>query len=161
MLEVAQSDFFESEEETTALLASLVNIFRREQTADELLAAARTDKSNSAGLYQFTRLACTEMSIEERCSLVEQLWQIAFADGVIDKYEGAIRKMSDLLYVPHGEFIKATRRKNGRRQPSHVVRHAIWRIVFGLWSLSMLLSRCWGRESNALFGPKSLNGRQH
>ena len=109
MLEVAQSDFFESEEETTALLASLSeHIQAGKQTADELLAAARTDKSNSAGLYQFTRLACTEMSIEERCSLVEQLWQIAFADGVIDKYEeAAIRKMSDLLYVPHGEFIKA------------------------------------------------------
>lgn len=109
MLEVAQSDFFESEEETTALLASLSeHIQASKQTADELLAAARTDKSNSAGLYQFTRLACTEMSIEERCSLVEQLWQIAFADGVIDKYEeAAIRKMSDLLYVPHGEFIKA------------------------------------------------------
>ena len=109
MLEVAQSDFSESEEETTSLLASLSeHIQESEQTADELLAAARTDKSNSAGLYQFTRLACTEMSIEERCSLVEQLWQIAFADGVIDKYEeAAIRKMSDLLYVPHGEFIKA------------------------------------------------------
>ena len=109
MLEVAQSDFFESDEETTALLASLSeHIQASKQTADELLAAARTDKSNSAGLYQFTRLACTEMSIEERCSLVEQLWQIAFADGVIDKYEeAAIRKMSDLLYVPHGEFIKA------------------------------------------------------
>ena len=109
MLEVAQSDFFESAEETTALLAGLSeHIQANKQTADELLAAARTDKSNSAGLYQFTRLACTEMSIEERCSLVEQLWQIAFADGVIDKYEeAAIRKMSDLLYVPHEEFIKA------------------------------------------------------
>ena len=109
MLEVAQSDFFESEEEITALLASLSeHIQAGKPTAAELLAAARTDKSNSAGLYQFTPLACTEMSIEERCSLVEQLWQIAFADGVIDKYEeAAIRKMSDLLYVPHGEFIKA------------------------------------------------------
>jgi uncharacterized tellurite resistance protein B-like protein len=40
--------------------------------------------------------------------LVAQFWQIAYADGVIDKYEeAAIRKVSDLLYVPHSDFIRA------------------------------------------------------
>ena len=40
--------------------------------------------------------------------LVEQLWRIAYADGVIDKYEeAAIRKASELLYVAHADFIRA------------------------------------------------------
>ena len=48
------------------------------------------------------------MSVSERCTLIEQLWDIAYADGVIDKYEeAAIRKVSELLYVPHSDFIKA------------------------------------------------------
>ena len=48
------------------------------------------------------------MSMEERVQLVEQLWRIAYADGVIDKYEeAAIRKASELLYVPHSDFIRA------------------------------------------------------
>ena len=48
------------------------------------------------------------MSMEKRVQLVEQLWRIAYADGVIDKYEeAAIRKASELLYVPHSDFIRA------------------------------------------------------
>ena len=109
MLEVAQSDFEETEEETSSLLAALAKYIGEDShTPEDLLASARDDKANSAGLYEFTRLACTEMSLEERCALIEQLWDIAYADGVIDKYEEAsIRKVSELLYVPHSDFIKA------------------------------------------------------
>ena len=109
MLEVAQSDFEETEEETSSLLAALAKYIDEDShISQDLLASARDDKANSAGLYEFTRLACTEMSLEERCTLIEQLWGIAYADGVIDKYEeAAIRKVSELLYVPHSDFIKA------------------------------------------------------
>ena len=109
MLEVAQSDFEETDEETSTLLTGLAeHIGENSQPPEDLLASARNDKANSAGLYEFTRLACTEMSLAERCTLIEQLWDIAYADGVIDKYEeAAIRKVSELLYVPHSDFIKA------------------------------------------------------
>ena len=109
MLEVAQSDFEETEEETSTLIAGLAeHLGEDSHTPEDLLAAARNDKANSAGLYEFTRLACTEMSLADRCTLIEQLWGIAYADGVIDKYEeAAIRKVSELLYVPHSDFIKA------------------------------------------------------
>ena len=109
MLEVAQSDFEETEEETSALVAGLAEYLGEDShTSQDLLASARDDKANSAGLYEFTRLTCTEMSVSERCALIEQLWHIAYADGVIDKYEeAAIRKVSELLYVPHSDFIKA------------------------------------------------------
>ena len=109
MLEVAQSDFEETEEETSSLLAALAKYIGEDShTPEDLLASARDDKANSAGLYEFTRLACTEMSLADRCTLIEQLWGIAYADGVIDKYEeAAIRKVSELLYVPHSDFIKA------------------------------------------------------
>lgn len=109
MLEVAQSDFEETEEETSSLLAALAKYIGEDShISQDLLASARDDKANSAGLYEFTRLACNEMSMSERCSLIEQLWDIAYADGVIDKYEeAAIRKVSELLYVSHSDFIKA------------------------------------------------------
>ena len=39
---------------------------------------------------------------------MEQLWRVAYADGVIHKYEdAAIRKASELLYVSHSDFIRA------------------------------------------------------
>ena len=109
MLEIAQSDFSESAPETQTIKALLETYHSSEDcAADELLESARSEKEQSAGLYAYTRLACNELSIEARVTLVEQFWQIAYADGVVDKYEeAAIRKASDLLYVPHSDFIKA------------------------------------------------------
>ena len=52
MLEVAQSDFSETEDETRTVLAGLVSHTQKSEQEDEvLLAAARSDKENSAGLY--------------------------------------------------------------------------------------------------------------
>jgi uncharacterized tellurite resistance protein B-like protein len=35
------------------------------------------------------------------------MWEIAYADGNIDKYEEyVIRKVSDLIYISHDDFIK-------------------------------------------------------
>ena len=109
MLEVAQSDFSESAPETQTIEALLETYHSQEGfTANELLESARSEKEQSTGLYAYTRLACNELSIEARITLVEQFWKIAYADGVVDKYEeAAIRKASDLLYVPHSDFIKA------------------------------------------------------
>jgi uncharacterized tellurite resistance protein B-like protein len=109
MLEIAQSDFSESAPETQTIEALLETYHSQEGfTADELLESARSEKEQSTGLYAYTRLACNELSIEARITLVEQFWKIAYADGVVDKYEeAAIRKASDLLYVPHSDFIKA------------------------------------------------------
>jgi len=36
------------------------------------------------------------------------LWQVAFADGHLDPYEEAlVRKIADLIYVPHRDFIQS------------------------------------------------------
>ena len=44
----------------------------------------------------------------ERYQLVEAMWQVAYADGVIDPQEEAvIRQVSDLIYLDHSAFIKA------------------------------------------------------
>ena len=84
MLEVAQSDFEETEEETSALVAGLAEYLgENSHTSQDLLASARDDKANSAGLYEFTRLACTEMSLADRCTLIEQLWGILLTPMVL------------------------------------------------------------------------------
>ena len=39
---------------------------------------------------------------------MELLWHVALADGEIDKYEDhLVRKVADLIYVPHLSFIRA------------------------------------------------------
>ena len=110
MWEVAKSDFQESDSEIKTMIAWLEgqNLGLTQQDVIQLLDAARNEQARSAGLFEYTRRACERMSMGERVQLVEQLWHIAYADGVIDKYEeAAIRKASELLYVPHSDFIRA------------------------------------------------------
>jgi uncharacterized tellurite resistance protein B-like protein len=110
MLEVAKSDFKESESEIETMTAWLESkdLALTRSDVTRLLDSARDEQARSAGLFDYTRRACEKMSMEERVQLVEQLWRIAYADGVIDKYEeAAIRKASELLYVAHADFIRA------------------------------------------------------
>ena len=110
MLEVVKSDFEESDAEIQTMTAWLENqdLGLKSQDVSQLLDSARNEQAGSAGLFEYTRRACERMSMEERVELVEQLWRIAYADGVIDKYEeAAIRKASELLYVSHSDFIRA------------------------------------------------------
>jgi uncharacterized tellurite resistance protein B-like protein len=59
-------------------------------------------------LYDFTRDINDNLDSGERIKLIESMWKIAYADGNIDKYEEhIIRKVSNLIYVAHSDFIKA------------------------------------------------------
>ena len=110
MLEVVKSDFEESEAEIHTMAAWLERQDLGLTSVDvaQLLESARNEQARSAGLFEYTRRACERMSMGERVQLVEQLWRIAYADGVIDKYEeAAIRKASELMYVAHSDFIRA------------------------------------------------------
>jgi|TARA_E500000178_G_scaffold185593_1_gene183752 uncharacterized tellurite resistance protein B-like protein len=110
MLEVAKSDFDESDYEIQTMAAWLESqdLGLNQRGIIQLLESAREEQARSAGLFEYTRRACERMSMEERVQLVEQLWRIAYADGIIDKYEeAAIRKASELLYVAHSDFIRA------------------------------------------------------
>ena len=109
MLEIAQADQEEADEELAIIESRLHKLFGLDEADCRAVAtAAREQLAQAPGLYQFTRQINETLSIEERSQLVKSLWQVAFADQEIDKYEEAsIRKISDLLYVSHGDFMKA------------------------------------------------------
>lgn len=49
--------------------------------------------------------------LPRKAHFVEQMWRVAMVDGDIDMYEDhLVRKLSDLLYVPHADFILAKNR---------------------------------------------------
>ncbi len=49
--------------------------------------------------------------VRMKVTLIEHMWRVAYADRTIHKYEDhLIRKIADLLYVPHAEFIAAKHR---------------------------------------------------
>ncbi|MEI6333752.1 MAG: TerB family tellurite resistance protein [Methylococcaceae bacterium] len=81
-----------------------------EQTTS-LLALAEQQRKQATDYFQFTSLINKGYSLEQKVGLIESLWKIAFIDGVLDMNEEyLVRKIADLLYVPHTAFIMAKNR---------------------------------------------------
>jgi uncharacterized tellurite resistance protein B-like protein len=77
----------------------------------ELAELADAEAREAVSLYQFTGLINEHFSAGEKVRVVEMLWQVAYADRVLDKYEESlVRKVAELLYVPHRDFIRAKHR---------------------------------------------------
>ena len=106
LIEAANSDdrFDQTERGVISrLLESRFSLSRSD--ADELLAAGETAASESAELYHFTRI------VNERVELIEMLWEVAYADGVLDEYEDSLlRRVGGLIYVPDRERGEARQR---------------------------------------------------
>ena len=97
------------ESELMALKNTLQKDFQiNEDEIDELIDIAKENVEDSTSLYEFTRDINDNFDATERVKLIESMWKIAYADGNIDKYEEhIIRKVSNLIYVAHYDFIKA------------------------------------------------------
>lgn len=74
----------------------------------ELTALAEEELQDAVDYYQFTSLINQNFGRQEKVAMIEQLWKIAYSDGKVDSHEDHyLRKIADLLFVPHSEFIKA------------------------------------------------------
>ena len=74
----------------------------------ELLALAESTAEKSNQLHPFTRLAVQRMDPEQRVRLIEMLWEIAYADGVLDPEEDALlRRVAGLIYVSDADRVAA------------------------------------------------------
>ncbi|MFH0261250.1 TerB family tellurite resistance protein [Vibrio mediterranei] len=108
LCEVSNADYQVEEEEEKAKLSLIERLLELdERESKTLLAQAQEQTKNSASLYDFTS-GLRELSQEKRFDLIKAMWEVANADGVIDPLEDAvIRKVAELLYVDHSEFIRA------------------------------------------------------
>ena len=112
LFEMLRADDNEHPEERAALERVLQEQFdlSGDETC-ELAKLADQEAAEAASLYQFTGLINENFTAEQKVSVVEMLWQVAYADGRLDPYEEAlVRKIADLIYVPHREFIRAKHR---------------------------------------------------
>jgi len=109
LLETSMADEVLDESELMALKSTLHKDFQiNEDEIDELIYLAKENVKDSTSLYEFTRDINDNFDAAERVKLIESMWKIAYADGNIDKYEEhIIRKVSNLIYVAHSDFIKA------------------------------------------------------
>ena len=108
LLEVARADDKVTDEEREAVQRIIRNHFSLSSAqARELADAAEKQADSVTSLYPFTRMITSECSMEDRVGLVRMLWEVTCADGHIDKHEEhLVRKVANLLYVPHSQFIR-------------------------------------------------------
>jgi uncharacterized tellurite resistance protein B-like protein len=84
-----------------------------EETA-ELLALAEAERAEATDYFQFTSLINRAYTPEQKEKLVETLWRVAYANEELHKYEEhLVRRIADLLHVPHRAFIAAKHRSRG------------------------------------------------
>ena len=109
LLEVSKSDDSFDDIEKEKILSILEQNFNlNTQQTSFLFKIADKKNDEMISLYEWTAKINELCSYSDKKKLMRFLWDIAYADGRIDKYEDyTIRKISDLLYVKHSDFIKA------------------------------------------------------
>ena len=112
LIEVSVSDDSYDDEEKNKIIGILKDKFNlNEQQIDVLLEIADTKNQEMISLYDWTSKINDIYDYNQKKELIKLLWDVAFADGRIDKYEDyTIRKIADLIYVRHEDFMKAKHR---------------------------------------------------
>lgn len=99
---------------------SIINLLCRRfaMTVDQaraLLATAEGTVRQSTQLYRFTRIVAEKLDRAERARIVEMLWEVAYADGVLSPHEDSlIRRIAGLVYVDDADRMAARRRVRER-----------------------------------------------
>lgn len=108
LVEVANADQDMDEREREVLLRILERKLQLDKaTLENLWELAHAEHRDATSLFQFTTLINGAYGYQEKVQLLRYMWEVAYADGRIDRYEEhLIRKVADLLYLTHGDFIR-------------------------------------------------------
>jgi len=117
LVEVVRSDDEFSEAERAAVLESARRKFGLDEPeARQLMDLAEAESQDAHDLYQFTTQINEAFSAEQKVRLIEELWRVAYTDDVLHRYEEhVIRKVADLIHVPHSAYIAAKLRVEDAR----------------------------------------------
>ena len=101
MTEIARADHDYDGSEFDLLLELVTKHFHMSpEDAVELANEANEKADDHVSLHSFTQLINENLDEKEKERIVFLLWQIAYADGRLDKYEDSlVSKIAELLYV--------------------------------------------------------------
>ena len=107
LLEMAHMDDTMAPVEQAAIFNAVRERFELSpQQTQELIACAQAEREQATDYHQFTSLIAANFDAAHRATLIELLWQVAYADQVLCKHEEyLVRKVANLLHVPHSVFI--------------------------------------------------------
>ena len=89
-----------------------------QEEAEALVRLAGEEARLAHDYYQFTSLVRSQYSQEDRHAIVELHWRVAYADATLSAHEmHVVRKIADLLHVPHSAYIAAKMRAKEQAPP--------------------------------------------
>jgi uncharacterized tellurite resistance protein B-like protein len=120
LVEVVRGDDHLPPEEREAVLGSVRRKFGLAPAqAEELLGLAEAEARDAHDFYQFTSRINATFGPDRKLRLIEELWRVAFSDDVLHRHEEhLIRRVADLLHVPHHAYIGAKLRAQGPQPPA-------------------------------------------
>ncbi|MGS0681494.1 tellurite resistance TerB family protein [Shewanella sp. 125m-7] len=108
LLEVVMADDSVSEQENQLLpelLTTTLNLSSND--VQSLIRDAKQSQEKSTSLYEFTQAINDNFDVEQKQQLILAMWQLAYADGHLCRYEDQIiRRTAELLYLRHSELIQ-------------------------------------------------------
>ena len=108
---ITMDDKIEAIEQEATLSLIQQNFSLSLEQATALIDLAEQQRKQATDYYQFTSLINKSYTLEQKTQLVESLWKVACVDGDLDMHEEyLVRKISNLLYIPHVTFMKTKNR---------------------------------------------------
>ena len=108
MIEVAYADNQLDESELKTMAKSLSKLDIEKEEIQEIVDATLAKSKESISFYEHTRILNDQLDYDQKKEVLNSVWAIAFADGEMDKHEEhLIRRIADLLYLNHKDFINA------------------------------------------------------
>ena len=112
LIEACQIDGETGQEEVQYIKKLLINKFNfSEMDADENINTALNDNNKRIEIFSQIKIILNEMDHKERIDVIEMMWGVILADGIIDDFEANLmRRMNGLLYISGIESAEAKKR---------------------------------------------------
>jgi uncharacterized tellurite resistance protein B-like protein len=108
MIEVAYADNQLDESELKAMANSLSKLDIQQEEIREIVNETLAKSKESISFYEHTRILNDQLDYDQKKDVLNSVWSIAFADGQMNKHEEhLIRRIADLLYLNHKDFINS------------------------------------------------------
>ena len=109
LIEVMRADSEQQDDELQTLSATLKKYFNlNDADVSDLMQSAGKSLDEAIDYFQFSKQINSQCSAGQRIDIIELLWRLAYADGQLDPQEEyVIRRVANLLYVNHTDFIAA------------------------------------------------------
>lgn len=119
LVEVMRADPELGAPERAAVVAALRERFAlRADELDRLVELAEQAVRESTDFFHFTSKINESFDVPQKVRMIEHMWRVAYADGYLSAHENHLmRKVADLLHIPHGAYVGAKTRARDAAAP--------------------------------------------